>query len=151
MSELSVIDAFERPVHRRGADTIQPRTAICVSRRRERRAGELLRIQTVRTALRRIAPFRQRARKRLGCALVAEPGLITQYRLVSSRAAAAFWLGFNSVHVCLECALVAPYTPARAAAMASRSTARSPMWLARRRISLALTIWLCSSDKSRWV
>ena len=44
-----------------GPDPVRPRAAIRAARRRERGAGDLLRVQAVRRALRRVLPDRQRA------------------------------------------------------------------------------------------
>ena len=61
--------------HRRLA-AVQPTAPVAVARGSECGAGELLRIQTVRHALRRILPNWQRAGDRLTGELVAETGLI---------------------------------------------------------------------------
>ncbi len=78
--EPSVVDAPERPVLRRRADAIAPAAAVVAARRGERRARDLLGIQAVGAALRRIAPDRQRARQRFGGVLVAETREIVRRR-----------------------------------------------------------------------
>ena len=59
--EEAVVDPLERLVQRGRADAIQPRAAVRVARRGERRAGDLLGVQPVRAALRRVLSDRQRA------------------------------------------------------------------------------------------
>ena len=69
-------------MHRRGTDPVRPRAPVRRARRRERAARELLGVEAVRRALRRILADRQRARKRLGRELVAESGDVFEGRLV---------------------------------------------------------------------
>src|SRR5882724_5744102 len=62
----------------RGTDTIEPGALIGAARRGEGRARDLLGIEPVGTALRRVAPHRQRARQPLGLKAVAEAGHVTR-------------------------------------------------------------------------
>lgn len=68
-------------VFHRGSDTIEPGPLVGAARRGEGRAGELLGIETVGAALRRVAPDRQRARQRLGLEAVAEAGHVARRHL----------------------------------------------------------------------
>ena len=61
-----------------GADAIEPRALVGAARRRERRARQLLGIEPVGAALRRVAPDRQRAGQRLGLEAVAEAGHVAR-------------------------------------------------------------------------
>jgi len=76
--ERRMLERDERAVHDRRPQPVQPRAAVVRARRRERRARELLGVQAIRNALRRIAPHRQRAGQRLGRELVAEARLVRQ-------------------------------------------------------------------------
>src|SRR5690606_18409531 len=62
----------ETAVHGRGADAVQPAAAVLAARRGERGSGQLLRVQAMRRALRRILAFGQGPRQRLGGEMVAE-------------------------------------------------------------------------------
>jgi hypothetical protein len=59
-----------------GPDAVQPRAPVLAARCGEGGAGELLGIQAVRAALRRVAPDRQRAGQGFGGEFVAEAGLV---------------------------------------------------------------------------
>ena len=72
--------ALERRVHRRRADAVEPRAPVVGARRGERGAAQLLGVEAVRAALRRVAADRQRAGQRLGRELVAEAGLVALHR-----------------------------------------------------------------------
>src|SRR5271170_2226546 len=71
-----MLQALKRPVGDGGSNSIQPRTAVGVTWRGERRARELFRIQSIGTALRRIAPQRQRYGQRFSGKFVAEAALV---------------------------------------------------------------------------
>src|SRR5262249_54759575 len=72
--EPLVDSAVARRVLDRGPDAVKPGALVGGLRRRERRAGQLLGVEAELDLLRRIAPDRQRACKRLGLERVAEPG-----------------------------------------------------------------------------
>ncbi len=78
----AVVGLLETPgmLHRR-ADAIEPGTLIGAARRGEGRARELLGIEPVGAALRRVAPDRQRARQRLRLKAVAEAGHVARRHL----------------------------------------------------------------------
>ncbi len=156
--DAAVVDPGERRVHRGRPDPVGPRAPVRGARRCERRARQLLRVQAVGRALRRIAPDRQCAGQRLGGEFVAESGLIGRGGLVARRRMGERPVGacclssswWSRARSCRNlCAQPPATTSARAAAMASRRTSRSPTWLASNRMSLALTSALCSSVKSR--
>ena len=63
-------------MHGRRTDPVQPRAPVVAARRGERGARQLLGVQTIGRALRRIAAMRQRARQRLGREFVGEARLI---------------------------------------------------------------------------
>ena len=69
-----LVDQAKRLVHRRRPDPVRPRPPVGAPRRRECRARQLLGVQAVRRALRRVAADRQRAGQRLGGELVGEAG-----------------------------------------------------------------------------
>ena len=69
-----------RMLHRR-ADAIKPGALVAAARRGEGRAGQLLGIEPVGAALRRVAPHRQRAGQRLGLKAVAEAGHVARRQL----------------------------------------------------------------------
>ncbi len=73
------IGFFKAPgvLHRR-TDAIQPGALVGAARRGEGRAGELLGIEPVGAALRRVAADRQRARQRLGLKAVPEAGHVAR-------------------------------------------------------------------------
>src|SRR5438477_9055632 len=147
--DMLIVDLSERFVHRRRPDAIEPRAPIRAARRGKRGARELLGVESHRRLLRRVLPDRKRTGERFGGELVAEAGLIRQdavflWRRVSTRQPPFACPG---LHVPPPDSRKAS-TSSRAARMASRSTSRSPIWLASRRISLALTTALWSSDKS---
>ena len=73
------IDLGKTPgmLHRR-PDAIEPGALVGAARRGEGRAGELLGIEPVGAALRRVAPDRQRAGQRLGLKTVAEAGHVAR-------------------------------------------------------------------------
>jgi hypothetical protein len=75
--ETRLRERRERPVHRSGANAIQPAAAILTPRRGERRAADLLGVQAVRDLLRRIAADRKRASDGFGGELVGESCLVT--------------------------------------------------------------------------
>src|SRR5690349_19752196 len=62
----------------RGANTVEPGATIRMPGRRERRAGELLGIEPVRSTLRRILADGQRTIERFRCVLAAESRQILQ-------------------------------------------------------------------------
>ncbi len=97
----------ERLVHDAGADAVGPGAPVRMARRRERGAGDLLGIQAVRDALRRILAHGKRAFACLGRELVAEARLIPEV-----------------VHV--RPSGCAGITSWRAAVIAARSTSMSP-------------------------
>src|SRR3546814_58821 len=63
----------------RGADAVEPGAAVLRARRRERGAGDLLGIEPIGAALRRVLLPRQGARARLAGELVAEAGEIARW------------------------------------------------------------------------
>ena len=73
-NEASIDAPVTARVLDRGANTIEPRALVARLRRRERRARQLLRIEAETNPLRRIAPDRQCACKRLALEGVAESG-----------------------------------------------------------------------------
>ena len=83
-----VVDAAERPVHRRRADAVQPGAPVLGARRGERRARELLGVEAERRHLRRVLAPRQRAGHRLGGELVAEARQVGRFRLARGRLSA---------------------------------------------------------------
>src|SRR5262245_27172182 len=122
----------------------------------ERRARDLLGVEPVRAALRRVLPDGERAGQRLGCELAGEAGLIADFARAGTGGRRGSLAGRGGGHWVSVFGSRAPLaasaaTPARASANASRSTETSPTWLARRRTSFAFTIWLASSSRSRWV
>ncbi len=60
----------------RRADAVEPGALVGAARRGERRAGQLLGIEPIGAALRRVAPDRQRAGNGLGREAVAEAGQV---------------------------------------------------------------------------
>ena len=69
----------KRLVRHTRPDPIQPRAPVRRARRRERRAAQLLRVQPMRDALRRVLPSRQSAFDRLGCEFVPEAGKVVRH------------------------------------------------------------------------
>jgi hypothetical protein len=76
--ESSTLQRRERIVHRRRLDPVEPAAPVEVARRSKSRAGNLLRIQAVRDALRRVLADRQRTGKRLGREFVGEARLVVE-------------------------------------------------------------------------
>ena len=70
------VERLERLVHRRRPDPVQPGAAVVGARRGEGGAAQLLGVEAVGAALRRVAADRQRAFERLGGELVAEAGQV---------------------------------------------------------------------------
>ena len=78
------IERLERPVHRRRPDPVLPGATVVGARRGERGAAQLLGIEAVGAALRRVAADRQCAFERLGRELVAVAGEVGVHQLVAS-------------------------------------------------------------------
>ncbi len=79
-AQLRVTQSLERAVHGRGTQAIEPGAPVLCARRGERGARQLLRVQTIRNALRRIAARGQCTGQRFGGELVAEAALIVERR-----------------------------------------------------------------------
>mmetsp|Transcript_152 Transcript_152/g.476 ORF Transcript_152/g.476 Transcript_152/m.476 type:complete len:236 (-) Transcript_152:14-721(-) len=69
---------LEGLVRHRGPDAVEPRAQVARPRRRERGAGELLRVETVGALLRAVAADGQRFRQGFGAHAVAEAVLVAQ-------------------------------------------------------------------------
>ena len=126
MDNASVIDAAERTVNSGRSNAIEPRAPVHTTRRRECRARELLRIQSVWRSLGRVLPARQSAGQRFGREFVAETGLITK-RLVATVRRNVLDRAFARSGFHRPSRSHVETTRSRAADIASRSTAASPM------------------------
>src|SRR6266404_7992939 len=73
------VERLERPVRDRGSNSVEPRSAIGVPRRGERRTRELLRIQIVGAMLRRVPSKRQSAGQCFRRKFVAETRLVAEH------------------------------------------------------------------------
>src|SRR4029079_12473586 len=73
-AEKFVVDLLERFVQNARTNAIRPGSFVMNTRHRERRSGELLRVQSQRSLLRRVSADRQRPVDRLSRELISESG-----------------------------------------------------------------------------
>jgi len=77
-ADQAIVDPAEWRVHRRRPDAIEPSSPVLGAWCGERRARDLLGVETAGRPLRRILALGQRARQRLGGMLVAETGKVAE-------------------------------------------------------------------------